>query len=51
MSPCSQLGQRVEICLVHELLILGHLVQLDADSLLLVGMHADKYVLVNSLCL
>ena len=51
MSPCSLLGQLVEICLVHELLILGHLVQLDADSFLLVGVHADKYVLVDALCL
>ena len=51
MTPCSLLGQVVEIRLVHELLVLGHLVQLDADSFLLVGMLTNKYVLVDALCL
>ena len=50
MTLCSLLGQVFKICLVHELLVLGHLVQLDADSFLLVAMLADKYVLVDALC-
>ena len=51
MTPCSLLGQVVEICLVHELLVLGHLVQLNANGFLLVPMLTDKDVLVDSLCL
>ena len=50
MTPCSLLGQVVEICLVHELLVLGHLVQLNANCLLLVRVLLDQHFHVYPLC-
>ena len=51
VRPRRLLRQIVEVCLVHELLILGHLVELNANGFLLVPMLTDKDVLVDSLCL